>query len=87
MLFADRFMRLVDVLFGCVLFPAENNDISSALSKLTEPAATVPLTKLSVSSMVHSARKHIHRRRHGDESPLNVDILNSILLVCMLNKY
>uniref|UniRef100_A0A3Q3AZ99 Rab3 GTPase-activating protein catalytic subunit n=1 Tax=Kryptolebias marmoratus TaxID=37003 RepID=A0A3Q3AZ99_KRYMA len=58
----------------------ENNDISSALSKLTEPAATVPLTKLSVSSMVHSARKHIHRRRHIDESPLNIEILNSVLL-------
>ncbi|XP_013865900.1 rab3 GTPase-activating protein catalytic subunit [Austrofundulus limnaeus] len=58
----------------------ENSDISSALSKLTEPAAAVPLTKLSVSSMVHSARKHIHRRRHVDESPLNIDILNSILL-------
>ncbi|XP_037547652.1 rab3 GTPase-activating protein catalytic subunit [Nematolebias whitei] len=58
----------------------ENSDITSALSKLTEPAATVPLTKLSVSSMVHSARKRIHRRRHIDESPLNIDILNSILL-------
>ncbi|XP_047232919.1 rab3 GTPase-activating protein catalytic subunit [Girardinichthys multiradiatus] len=58
----------------------ENSDISSALSKLTEPAAPVPLSKLSVSSMVHSARKHIRRRRHIDESPLSVDVLNSILL-------
>uniref|UniRef100_A0A671VIU6 Rab3 GTPase-activating protein catalytic subunit n=1 Tax=Sparus aurata TaxID=8175 RepID=A0A671VIU6_SPAAU len=59
----------------------ENSDISSALSKLTEPAATVPISRLSVSSMVHSARKHIRRRRHIDDSPLNTDILNSVLLV------
>ncbi|XP_041830042.1 rab3 GTPase-activating protein catalytic subunit isoform X2 [Melanotaenia boesemani] len=58
----------------------ETNDLSSALSKLTEPAAPVPITKLSVSSMVHSARKRIRRRRHIDESPLNNDMLNSILL-------
>ncbi|KAK2815399.1 hypothetical protein Q5P01_025866 [Channa striata] len=58
----------------------ENNDISSALSKLTEPAATVPISKLSVSSMVHSARKHIRRHRRIDESPLNTDVLNSVLL-------
>ncbi|XP_068439009.1 rab3 GTPase-activating protein catalytic subunit isoform X2 [Clinocottus analis] len=58
----------------------ENSDISSALSKLTEPTATVPMSKLSVSNMVHSARKHIRRRRRLDESPLNADILNSILL-------
>lgn len=58
----------------------ESSDISSALSKLTEPAAPVPLSKLSVSSMVHSARKRIRRRHHIDESPLNVDVLNSILL-------
>ncbi|XP_074476553.1 rab3 GTPase-activating protein catalytic subunit isoform X2 [Sebastes fasciatus] len=57
----------------------ENSDISSALSKLTEPAATVPISKLSVSSMVHSARKHIRRHRRIDESPLNTDILNSVL--------
>uniref|UniRef100_A0A8D3B965 Rab3 GTPase-activating protein catalytic subunit n=1 Tax=Scophthalmus maximus TaxID=52904 RepID=A0A8D3B965_SCOMX len=59
----------------------ENSDISSALSKLTEPAATVPISKLSVSNMVHSARKHIRRRRRNDESPLNTDILNSVLVV------
>lgn len=55
-------------------------DISSALSKLTEPAAAAPISKLSVSNMVHNARKHIRRRRHIDESPLNTDVLNSILL-------
>ncbi|KAM3591695.1 uncharacterized protein V6R79_005896 [Siganus canaliculatus] len=58
----------------------ENSDISSALSKLTEPAATVPISKLSVSNMVHSARKRIRRHRHMDESPLNSDVLNSVLL-------
>uniref|UniRef100_A0A8C3A0P0 Rab3 GTPase-activating protein catalytic subunit n=1 Tax=Cyclopterus lumpus TaxID=8103 RepID=A0A8C3A0P0_CYCLU len=58
----------------------ENSDISSALSKLTEPTAAVPISKLSVSNIVHSARKHIRRRRRIDESPLNTDILNSILL-------
>ncbi|CAK6980189.1 rab3 GTPase-activating protein catalytic subunit [Scomber scombrus] len=58
----------------------ENSDISSALSKLTEPATAVPISKLSVSNMVHSARKHIQRHRRIDESPLNSDILNSILL-------
>nr|XP_019938363.1 PREDICTED: rab3 GTPase-activating protein catalytic subunit [Paralichthys olivaceus] len=58
----------------------ENSDVSTALSKLTEPAATVPISKLSVSNMVHSARKHIRRRRHDDESPLNTDVLNSVLL-------
>ncbi|KAM9850623.1 rab3 GTPase-activating protein catalytic subunit [Aulostomus maculatus] len=58
----------------------ENSDISSALSKLTEPSATVPISKLSVSNMVHNARKHIRRHRRVDESPLNNDILNSILL-------
>nr|XP_043869718.1 rab3 GTPase-activating protein catalytic subunit isoform X2 [Solea senegalensis] len=58
----------------------ENNDISSALSKLTEPTATVPISKLSVSNMVHSARKHIRRHRRNDESPLNTEVLNSVLL-------
>lgn len=60
---------------------AENTDITSALSKLTEPSATVPIHKLSVSNMVHSARKHIRRHRHVDESPLNTAVLNSIMLV------
>ncbi|XP_069012373.1 rab3 GTPase-activating protein catalytic subunit isoform X3 [Embiotoca jacksoni] len=58
----------------------EDSDISSALSKLTEPAATVPITKLSVSNMVHTARKHIRRHRRSDESPLNTDLLSSVLL-------
>nr|XP_020464557.1 rab3 GTPase-activating protein catalytic subunit isoform X2 [Monopterus albus] len=58
----------------------ENSDISSALSKLTEPATTVPISKLSVSNMVHSARKHIRRHRRIDESPLNSDLLSSVLL-------
>lgn len=58
----------------------ENSDISQALSKLTEPAA-VPIHKLSVSSMVHSARKRIRRNRRAEESPINNDVLNSILLV------
>uniref|UniRef100_A0A8C5BDB5 Rab3 GTPase-activating protein catalytic subunit n=1 Tax=Gadus morhua TaxID=8049 RepID=A0A8C5BDB5_GADMO len=57
----------------------ENTDLSAALSKLTEPAAA-PMSKLSVSSMVHSARKHIRRHRRVDESPLSNDVLNSILL-------
>lgn len=64
-----------------VVSSADSSDISSALSKLTEPSAAVPISKLSVSNMVHSARKHIRRRRRVDESPLNTDILNSILLV------
>ncbi|XP_076012670.1 rab3 GTPase-activating protein catalytic subunit isoform X2 [Genypterus blacodes] len=58
----------------------DNSDISSALSKLTEPAAPVPISKLSVSNMVHSARKHIRRHRRSDESPLSADMLNCILL-------
>uniref|UniRef100_A0A673ALI7 Rab3 GTPase-activating protein catalytic subunit n=1 Tax=Sphaeramia orbicularis TaxID=375764 RepID=A0A673ALI7_9TELE len=58
----------------------DTGDISSALSKLTEPAAAAPISKLSVSNMVHNARKHIRRHRHIDESPLNTDVLNSILL-------
>ncbi|XP_036427001.1 rab3 GTPase-activating protein catalytic subunit isoform X1 [Colossoma macropomum] len=56
----------------------ENSDITQALSKLTEPTA-VPIPKLSVSNMVHSARKHIRRHRRHDQSPLNNDVLNSIL--------
>uniref|UniRef100_A0A667YXJ7 Rab3 GTPase-activating protein catalytic subunit n=1 Tax=Myripristis murdjan TaxID=586833 RepID=A0A667YXJ7_9TELE len=63
----------------------ENSDISAALSKLTEPAA-VPIPKLSVSNMVHSARKRIRRHRRIDESPLSNEMLNSILLVRGLLK-
>uniref|UniRef100_A0A8C1V924 Rab3 GTPase-activating protein catalytic subunit n=1 Tax=Cyprinus carpio TaxID=7962 RepID=A0A8C1V924_CYPCA len=58
----------------------ENSDITQALSKLTEPAA-VPIHKLSVSSMVHSARRRMRRHRRAEESPLNSHVLNSILLV------
>ncbi|XP_039613247.1 rab3 GTPase-activating protein catalytic subunit isoform X1 [Polypterus senegalus] len=57
----------------------ENNEISHALSKLTEPT-TVPIPKLSVSNMVHSARKRMRRRRRVEESPLSNEVLNSILL-------
>ncbi|XP_077392418.1 rab3 GTPase-activating protein catalytic subunit isoform X1 [Festucalex cinctus] len=57
----------------------ENSDISSALSKLTEPTAPVPMSKLSVSSMVHHARRHIQRHRLIDECPLGADVLNCIL--------
>uniref|UniRef100_A0A8B9KJQ6 Rab3 GTPase-activating protein catalytic subunit n=1 Tax=Astyanax mexicanus TaxID=7994 RepID=A0A8B9KJQ6_ASTMX len=60
----------------------ENTDITQALSKLTEPTS-VPIPKLSVSNMVHSARKRIRRHRRLDQSPLNNDVLNSILLVCL----
>ncbi|XP_066543675.1 rab3 GTPase-activating protein catalytic subunit isoform X2 [Amia ocellicauda] len=57
----------------------ENSDITHALSKLTEPS-TVPIHKLSVSNMVHSARKRIRRHRRVEESPLSNDVLNLILL-------
>ncbi|MGH0139672.1 UNVERIFIED_CONTAM: hypothetical protein FKN15_069910, partial [Acipenser sinensis] len=57
----------------------ENVDISQALSKLTEPT-TVQIHKLSVSSMVHSARKRMRRHRRVEESPLSNEVLNSILL-------
>lgn len=55
-------------------------DISHALSKLTEPAP-VPIHKLSVSNMVHTAKKKIRKHRGVEESPLNNDVLNTILLV------
>uniref|UniRef100_A0A8C5H0S8 Rab3 GTPase-activating protein catalytic subunit n=1 Tax=Gouania willdenowi TaxID=441366 RepID=A0A8C5H0S8_GOUWI len=73
----------VDEVYGRGLAEEEgkdNSDITSALSKLTEPAAAVPITKLSVSSMVHTARKHIRRHRRTDESPLSNEVLNSVLL-------
>ena len=54
-------------------------DITHALSKLTEPAP-VPIHKLSVSNMVYTAKKKIRKHR-GEESPLNNDVLNTILLV------
>ncbi|XP_061548192.1 rab3 GTPase-activating protein catalytic subunit isoform X2 [Phycodurus eques] len=54
-------------------------DISSALSKLTEPTTPVPMSKISVSSIVNNARRHIQRHRLIDECPLGADILNSVL--------
>ncbi|XP_006880869.1 PREDICTED: rab3 GTPase-activating protein catalytic subunit [Elephantulus edwardii] len=57
----------------------EVTDITHALSKLTEPAP-VPIHKLSVSNMVHTAKKKIQKHRGGEESPLHNDVLNTILL-------
>ncbi|XP_004375144.1 rab3 GTPase-activating protein catalytic subunit isoform X1 [Trichechus manatus latirostris] len=57
----------------------EITDITHALSKLTEPAP-VPIHKLSVSNMVHTAKKKIQKHRGGEESPLNNDVLNTVLL-------
>ncbi|XP_051841746.1 rab3 GTPase-activating protein catalytic subunit isoform X2 [Antechinus flavipes] len=57
----------------------ETVDITHALSKLTEPAP-VPIHKLSVTNMVHSAKKKIRKHRGVEESPLNNDVLNAILL-------
>ncbi|XP_028927395.1 rab3 GTPase-activating protein catalytic subunit isoform X2 [Ornithorhynchus anatinus] len=54
-------------------------DITQALSKLTEPTPA-PIQKLSVTNMVHSAKKKIRKHRGAEESPLNNDVLNSILL-------
>ncbi|XP_078084242.1 rab3 GTPase-activating protein catalytic subunit isoform X9 [Mustelus asterias] len=59
---------------------AENADISQALQKLTEPTA-VHMPRLStMSNMVHSARKRMHRHRRVEESPISNEVLNSILL-------
>ncbi|XP_036600622.1 rab3 GTPase-activating protein catalytic subunit [Trichosurus vulpecula] len=57
----------------------ETVDITHALSKLTEPAP-VPIHKLSVTNMVHSAKMKIRKHRGVEESPLNNDVLNAILL-------
>nr|XP_006117129.1 rab3 GTPase-activating protein catalytic subunit isoform X1 [Pelodiscus sinensis] len=54
-------------------------DITHALSKLTEPAP-VPIHKLSVTNMVHSAKKKIRKHRGVDESPLNNEVLSTIML-------
>ncbi|KAM4626858.1 rab3 GTPase-activating protein catalytic subunit, partial [Discoglossus pictus] len=86
--FVSEFFRLcrrkesTDELLGKSAFEEngkEVTDISQALSKLTEPAP-VPIHKLSVTSMVHSAKKKIRKHRGADESPLNNDVLNAILL-------
>uniref|UniRef100_A0A7D9NKN1 Rab3 GTPase-activating protein catalytic subunit n=1 Tax=Xenopus tropicalis TaxID=8364 RepID=A0A7D9NKN1_XENTR len=85
--FVSEFFRLcrrkesTDELLGKSTFEENGKevaDISQALSKLTEPAP-VPIHKLSVTSMVHSARKKIRKHRGADESPLNNDVLNAIL--------
>lgn len=70
------FVLIVLILFYFI----EVADISHALSKLTEPAP-VPIHKLSVTNMVHSAKKKIRKHRGVDESPLNNEVLNTILLV------
>ncbi|XP_078408596.1 rab3 GTPase-activating protein catalytic subunit isoform X8 [Cetorhinus maximus] len=58
----------------------ENADISQALQKLTEPTA-VHMPRLStMSNMVHSARKRMHKHRRVEESPISNEVLNSILL-------
>lgn len=85
-------LKHVNVISLLIAFPAtfgdiicfsfyfvEVADITHALSKLTEPAP-VPIHKLSVSNMVHTAKKKIRKHR-GEESPLNNDVLNTILLV------
>uniref|UniRef100_A0A8C0HB37 Rab3 GTPase-activating protein catalytic subunit n=1 Tax=Chelonoidis abingdonii TaxID=106734 RepID=A0A8C0HB37_CHEAB len=58
-------------------------DITHALSKLTEPAP-VPIHKLSVTNMVHSAKKKIRKHRGVDDSPLNNEVLSTIMLVSKL---
>ncbi|NWU78467.1 RB3GP protein, partial [Onychorhynchus coronatus] len=71
-----------DEILGRSAFEEEGKevaDITHALSKLTEPAP-VPIHKLSVTNMVHSAKKKIRKHRGVDESPLNNDVLNTILL-------
>ncbi|KAK1336993.1 hypothetical protein QTO34_003035 [Cnephaeus nilssonii] len=71
-----------DEILGRSTFEEEGReiaDITHALSKLTEPAP-VPIHKLSVSNMVHTAKKKIKKHRGVEESPLNNDVLNTILL-------
>lgn len=71
-------------MFFLLLNCTEVADITHALSKLTEPAP-VPIHKLSVTNMVHSAKKKIRKHRGVDESPLNNEVLNTILLVSEQN--
>ncbi|CAI5762552.1 GTPase-activating catalytic subunit isoform X1 [Podarcis lilfordi] len=85
--FVTEFFKLcrrkesTDEILGRSAFEEEGKDadISHALSKLTEPAP-VPIHKLSVTNMVHTAKKKIRKHRGVDESPLNNDVLNTILL-------
>ncbi|XP_029331730.1 rab3 GTPase-activating protein catalytic subunit isoform X1 [Mus caroli] len=85
--FVTEFLKIcrrkesTDEILGRSTFEEEGRevaDITHALSKLTEPAP-VPIHKLSVSNMVHTAKKKIRKHR-GEESPLNNDVLNTILL-------
>ncbi|XP_059822242.1 rab3 GTPase-activating protein catalytic subunit [Hypanus sabinus] len=58
----------------------DHADISQALQKLTEPTS-VHMPRLStMSNMVHSARKRMHKHRRTEESPISNEVLNSILL-------
>ncbi|XP_005348353.1 rab3 GTPase-activating protein catalytic subunit [Microtus ochrogaster] len=85
--FVTEFLKIcrrkesTDEILGRSTFEEEGRevaDITHALSKLTEPAP-VPIHKLSVSNMVYTAKKKIRKHR-GEESPLNNDVLNTILL-------
>ncbi|KAJ7345818.1 hypothetical protein JRQ81_001768 [Phrynocephalus forsythii] len=85
--FVTEFFKLcrrkesTDEILGRSAFEEEGKDadISHALSKLTEPTP-VPIHKLSVTNMVHTAKKKIRKHRGIDESPLNNEVLNAILL-------
>uniref|UniRef100_A0A8C6Y4T9 Rab3 GTPase-activating protein catalytic subunit n=1 Tax=Naja naja TaxID=35670 RepID=A0A8C6Y4T9_NAJNA len=85
--FVTEFFKLcrrkesTDEILGRSAFEEEGKDadISQALSKLTEPAP-VPIHKLSVTNMVHTAKKKIRKHRGIDESPLNNDVLNTVLM-------
>ncbi|XP_051884475.1 rab3 GTPase-activating protein catalytic subunit isoform X2 [Pristis pectinata] len=70
-----------DEILGRSTFEDENHaDISQALQKLTEPTS-VHMPRLStMSNMVHSARKRMHKHRRIEESPISNEVLNSILL-------
>ncbi|XP_051884466.1 rab3 GTPase-activating protein catalytic subunit isoform X1 [Pristis pectinata] len=72
-----------DEILGRSTFEDESKDhadISQALQKLTEPTS-VHMPRLStMSNMVHSARKRMHKHRRIEESPISNEVLNSILL-------
>ncbi|XP_051003260.1 rab3 GTPase-activating protein catalytic subunit isoform X2 [Acomys russatus] len=85
--FVTEFLKIcrrkesTDEILGRSTFEEEGRevaDITHALSKLTEPAP-VPIHKLSVSNMVHTAKKKMRKHR-GEESPLSNDVLNTVLL-------
>ncbi|KAK7877036.1 hypothetical protein WMY93_032254 [Mugilogobius chulae] len=78
-----RVSESMDEILGRGLTEEEGKDqadLSSALQKLTQPAASVHISKLSVSHMVHSARRHMRKRRRYEESALSNDTLNAALL-------